>query len=98
MTQLTGVELIAKERQEQIEKHGQTIERDLRDNENQQLAIGAQMLLAAEWEEGIDSESYPYGWNKEICHHMLSKPYKERLIIAGALIAAEIDRLQKSKP
>lgn len=90
----SGIELIAAERQEQIEKHGRTIERDVLENDDQQLSMGAEMLLAAEHEEGIDQESYPYGWDKEICNHMLSKTYKERLIIAGALIAAEIDRLQ----
>lgn len=89
----TGIELIAQERQEQIEKHGRTVERDDRENSNQELALGAEMLLAAEHEEGIDPASYPDGWDPDICAHMLSKPYKERLIIAGALIAAEIDRL-----
>lgn len=90
----TGIELIAEERREQIEKHGRTIERDNIENENGQLAHGAEMLLATEHEEGIDSVSYPDGWDPAICEHMLSKPYLERLAIAGALIAAEIDRLQ----
>lgn len=89
----TGIELIAQERAEQIEKHGRTIEKDVELNDDQQLSLAAEMLLAVEHEEGIDSESYPDGWDKEICTYMISKPYKERLIIAGALIAAEIDRL-----
>lgn len=89
----TGIDLIAKERKEQIEKHGRTIEQDVMYNDNEQLAIGAEMLLAVEHEVGIDSESFPYGWDKETCNYMLSKSYKERLIIAGALIAAELDRL-----
>jgi hypothetical protein len=33
-------------------------------------------------------------WDKKRLEHMRSKPYKERLIIAGAFIAAEIDRVQ----
>lgn len=90
---MTGIELIAKERQEQIEKHGRSIEQDQEFNDNCQLALGAEMLLASEHEEGIDSCSYPDGWNENICNKMLSKSYKEKLIIAGALIAAEIDRL-----
>jgi hypothetical protein len=90
----TGIELIAQERQEQIEKHGRTIKRDSDENENLQLAFGAAMLIESEWQEGIDRESYPDGWDKDICDRMLAKTYKERLIIAGALIAAEIDRLQ----
>lgn len=90
----TGVELIAIERQEHIEKHGRTIEWDDDVNSNEQLATAAEMLLAVDHEEGIDSASYPDGWDHEICVKMLSKPRKQRLIIAGALIAAEIDRLQ----
>lgn len=91
---ITGIELIAAERQEQIEKHGRTIEKDVQQNDNEQLSHGALLLLSVDYEEGIDSESYPDGWDHEICANMIRKPYKERLIIAGALIAAEIDRLQ----
>lgn len=94
----SGVHLIAIERKEQIEIHWRTLQRDVDENSNNELAHGAEMLLAAEHEEGIDTESYPDGWDKEICTHMLSKPYKERLIIAGALIAAEIDRLSSTQP
>jgi hypothetical protein len=36
--------------------------------------------------------------NVKIWNKMAFKPYKERLIIAGALIAAEIDRLQNLQP
>lgn len=89
----TGVDFIAQERQEQIEKHNKSLKDDLYFNSGFQLAVAAEMLLASEHEEGIDSESYPENWNHEVCMHMLSKPYKQKLIIAGALIAAEIDRL-----
>jgi hypothetical protein len=94
MKKKTGIELIAEERQEQIEKHKRTVAEDVEYNDNGQLALGAEMLLAAEHEEGIDPYSYPDGWDEDICRKMLAKPYKERLVIAGALIAAEIDRLQ----
>lgn len=90
----TGIELIAEERREQIEKHARTVEYDSKVNDNEQLAVGASMLLAMQWEEDIDRAAYPAGWNAGICRRMLNKSYKERLIIAGALIAAEIDRLQ----
>lgn len=89
----TGIELIAEERLEQLTKHARTIERDAAENEDGQLAAGAEMLLAAEHEEGIDPASYPDGWDKDICAHMLSKSYHDRLVIAGALIAAELDRI-----
>lgn len=90
----TGIQLISIERQEQIEKHGRTIERDVKENYNRQLSEGALMLLMVDHTEGIDDHDYPDGWNKEICARMIYKPYKERLIIAGALIAAELDRIQ----
>ena len=35
----------------------------------------------------------PSDWDDTISLKMCSKSYKERLIIAGALIAAELDRL-----
>lgn len=89
----SGIDLIAEERLEQIEKHGRTVERDDKENYAEQLATGAEMLLAMSHEEGIDPLTFPDGWDHDICQHMLGKPYKERLIIAGALIAAEIDRL-----
>ena len=33
-------------------------------------------------------------WDEDLWQKMCNKSYKDRLIIAGALIAAEIDRLQ----
>ncbi len=89
----SGIELIAQERQEQIEKHDRTIKKDVEENDNMQLSLGALMLLSIDYEEGIDTHSYPEGWDEDICTKMIGKSYKERLIIAGALLAAEIDRL-----
>jgi hypothetical protein len=94
----SGIGLMAQERREQIDKHGRTIERDDKENSAEQLATGAEMLLAMSHEEGIDPQTFPDGWDHDICEHMLGKPYKERLIIAGALIAAELDRLQYVEP
>lgn len=83
----TGAELIAKERSEQIHKHLRTVEKDYAENCNGELLDGAVALLNNE----IDM--FPDNWSHEICEHMVKKDYKERLIIAGALLAAEIDRL-----
>ncbi len=96
----TGIELIAEERREQIEKHGRTVELDVQQNADYQLseAFGALIIHPTEddmkdvWGD-ILLKSVPSGWNKAIWEKMAVKPYKERLIIAGALIAAEIDRL-----
>ena len=91
----TGVELIAAERQEQIEKHFRSLNYDVRYNDNGQLEQGALMLLSVDFEEGIDTASYPQGWNEDLCTKMIGKPRRDRLIIAGALIAAEIDRIKQ---
>ena len=90
---MTGIEMIAKERQEQIEKHNRSIENDVKENGSYQLAIGASKLLAYP-AECHDYQLPPNGWNVDIYKKMRDKPYKERLIIAGALIAAELDRLE----
>jgi len=88
----TGIELISEERHEQIKKHGRTINTDIAENADGQLATAAEILIAHE--EGSEPKKYPVGWDNGITRKMLSKTYKDRLIIAGALIAAEIDRIQ----
>jgi hypothetical protein len=93
----TGIELIADERREQIEKHGydaQWYKNNPEYYEAKELSFVAEMALAIEHEEGIDPNVYPESWPTEDIDKIFRKPYKERLIIAGALIAAEIDRLQ----
>lgn len=90
---MKGIELITKERKEQITKHKYTLKRDSEENKDMQLALAAaQMALPPNygkfWEEQV-----PKGWDKSVWMLMMSKPYPERLVIAGALIAAEIDRL-----
>jgi hypothetical protein len=87
----TGIDLIAIERKEQFEKHNQTIENDIIYNNCYQLSKAAVLLISSH-----DINKRPDGWNKEIWEKMFNKSYKERLIIAGALIAAEIDRIQNS--
>lgn len=84
----TGIELIAEERQEQIEKHGRTITKDVAYNNRGQLADGAIAMI------NKDSSEFPKEWDRKVTQKMVAKGYKHRLIIAGALIAAEIDRIQ----
>jgi predicted metal-dependent phosphotriesterase family hydrolase len=88
---MTGIELIAQERKEQIEKHYHTTEADQRYFSEKQLAEAAATLAMSGRGESI---TIPDNWNVKQFQYMVSKSYKERLIIAGALIAAEIDRLQ----
>jgi hypothetical protein len=88
----TGIELIAEERAEQVTKHHINTGMDVLHNSKEQLRMGAMALL--EDTEIKSTGSFPMSWDEDLCMKMIVKPYKERLIIAGALIAAEIDRLQ----
>ena len=92
----SGIELIEIERKEQIEKHGRSIENDAKFNSSNELPNTAALLInGGEWAsfEESDMEMMPDGWDENIWRKMLLKTYPERLIIAGALIAAELDRL-----
>lgn len=85
----TGIQLIAKERKEQLEKHSFGIIYDVEQNNERQLQIGAIRLLSDR-----NDKLPPDGWNRRTWKKMSEKGVKDRLIIAGALISAEIDRLQ----
>jgi len=90
---MNGLELIAKERQEQIEKHGRTVEQDKELNHQHQLSEAAAYLAWYFIEEADCRHEAPEGWNLEVWQKMHDKPYEERLVLAGALIAAELDRI-----
>lgn len=92
--QKTGVQLIEIERNEQITKHGFTVKSDVEKNHENQLAVLSDLLLTKDFVGEINPDFYPPGTNKDLVTKMLLKTYKDRLVIAGALIAAEIDRLQ----
>lgn len=83
----TGIELIANERKEQILKHGYTGGHDVQENNHEQLASAALGAIIGEFGE------FPASWSDTACLKIINKTKKERLIIAGALLAAEIDRL-----
>ena len=98
----TGIEKITDERQRQIEKEGWTPEHD-EQHEEGELALVAALYatpipllqqitgryggpeFADPWPDSWDDE-----WDKRKKHRKL-----RRLVIAGALIAAEIDRIQR---
>jgi len=94
----TGIELISEERGEHFTKHRISIGLDKIYNSEYQLCTGAARLLFSPIDEGFDMVKeadifIPEMWDKELWVKMCSKTYKDRLIIAGALIAAEIDRI-----
>lgn len=86
---MTGVELIAKERAEQLEKHGWDATHDDEHKEEQLTGVA---LYALTW----DVDFWPDDWDDELMVKIAAKTEKERLIVAGALIAAEIDRLTRA--
>lgn len=91
----TGVELITEERQKQIDKHGFTGKHHAMHPElyeDDQLIYAAHVLSDRELEVGDYQE--PDNWDADWFDRLVDRPYLERLTIAGALIAAEIDRLQ----
>lgn len=88
---MTGLQLIARERKEQITKHKRTPAGDKKYNNRRQLRVAAYNLIG---DQSFIQEP-PDGWDKKLWKRMAKKTVKERLIIAGALIAAELDRIQK---
>lgn len=92
---MNGLELIFKERQEQIIKHRRTVDKDVAHNDGQQLVVAAIALIDPNTEQNTNDRfmNMPAVWDEKACARMATKDYKHRLIIAGALIAAEIDRI-----
>lgn len=92
-----SVRLIALERKKQLHK-GFSIQYDKDINQDNQLSLAASFLAHPE-PSGHDEELIeffkPEGWSLEYWESMCNKTHEERLIIAGALIAAELDRIGK---
>lgn len=92
----TGAVQIADERLTQIEK-GKTSAHDYDFNNMQQLALAGSMLSMPDMEREHNDEFIaglcPNGWDPYYWIKLWKLPYKRRLVIAGALLAAEIDRV-----
>lgn len=86
-----GILLIGIERQEQITKHKHTVKQDAELNASGQLINAALTLIKSK------GSALPKSWTTAVVLKMKDKSEIERLTIAGALIAAEIDRLQYKK-
>ena len=83
---MKGLDLISAERHEQIDVHGYDNENDdlYRDGELGECAVFA--IIGA-------PEYYPSDWNERTKKKIFEKDRIGQLAVAGALIAAEIDRL-----
>ena len=93
----TGIELIAIERAEQINKHGYTPESDKHDYEQHELILLVEYLLKDDNDAERDNiREYLIAtcFPEWLLNKFDSKSKIQRLTVAGALIAAEIDRLQ----
>lgn len=95
----TGAELIAAERKRQLEQEGWTAEHD-RQHERCELAVAAACYALHGTDVGACTEAYAcpifhdaWPWGKEEDKRN-KHGWQRRLVIAGALIAAELDRLK----
>ncbi len=82
-----GALLIANERDEQIIKHGFSAEKDTEFYNNAELVQAALFSLHPE------IFAFPGNWNVIYKDKIINKNLLDRYKVAGALIAAEIDRL-----
>jgi hypothetical protein len=98
---MNGAELIAQERQRQIDVEGWTAEHDDKHAAGQMADAAKGYLLAAVLRErgtSMDDRRIALapGWPWEIGDWKPSTSPIRNLVKAGALIAAEIDRLQRA--
>lgn len=84
----TGAELIAIERDEQINKHGYNVGNDTDYGENELIKAALFCINSQVFE-------WPFDWSSKSRDKILySKDEVQRLTVAGAFIAAQIDRIQ----
>lgn len=100
---MTGIELIAEERRRQIEKEGWTAEHDAKHLDYDLSCVGAlyALHLVLNVHENYSMFfnkifSYFYPWDSKWWKPTPNDPIRQ-LTKAGALIAAEIDRLQNRR-
>jgi hypothetical protein len=101
---MSGIELISKERQEQLEKHNYSVESDTKYMCGELVSLAEYILKEdndAEKDELVsylttDLDDGGCGFKMEFLQKINAKPKIEQLAIAGALIAAEIDNLQNN--
>jgi hypothetical protein len=88
----TGIQLITEERIEQTDKHDHTVKGDIEGNSSGQLRKAAIFCLT------LNPGDAPSTWDDDFEIRMeqdrkSDEGYIHRLKVAGALIAAEIDRV-----
>jgi hypothetical protein len=99
MEKKTGVQLIAEERNEQINKHGFSVTEDAEYYQKMELIQAALFCIDQVVHEGFGLKTYktwPSGWQEKFMHKIMAKDDIGKLKVAGAFIAAEIDRILES--
>lgn len=92
----TGISQIAEEREKQLQL-GRNEAGDSLVNGSYELAKVARALIRTH-ESGVFLQTdFPDNWATDWCKKTIDKSYEERLRIAGALIVAELDRLNYEK-
>lgn len=92
----TSIQLVVKEREKQIKKHGYTILQDVEFNNNRELAVAASALLTCDREHDKIFDMltlFPDSWDKKSCKNMLVNGWKDRVKKSAALLLAELDRI-----
>lgn len=80
-----GIQLVIKEREDQLIKHSYTIANDAINYPDDELVQAALAIIS---ESG---EDFPEDWTEDYCEKLLRKPRNEQLAIAAAFLAAQID-------
>lgn len=93
----SGIELITEERQEQIQKHGWTPEHDQHHTLGGLAVMAATLAVYHTDAEVTDPHERGTGENMWGLEEKLRFDEIHRLKVAGALIAAEIDRINNIK-
>ncbi len=88
----TGADLIVEERQRQLDEEGWTTQNDLRYKDGELIRAALCYADSANpFVKYVGPRTWPWDvkWDKRAKHST-----KRKLVIAGALLAAELDRLQ----
>lgn len=83
-----------KERQEQIVKHKRTLEHDRKVNTRGELVTAALWLVDRAEQINLGFYDYPKNWNLVSRNKLLKKSSLEKVVIAGAFLMAEQDRIE----
>lgn len=90
----TGIELIAEERQEQIHKHGFSLQTDADFYRNKELLQAAEYCLMLAGFPGYSGKNvfWPDGWDDHFIFKINNKTVVGQLTVAGAFLMTENDR------